>query len=76
MSLEGTWANHVIIQAVADAMNLKIHIIESDSNFREVTLVEPANTTINIATHLHRAYRSNALCLNMSNCTSAKFKQY
>ena len=28
MSLQGTWANHIIIQAVADAMNLKIHIIE------------------------------------------------
>ena len=48
MSLQGTWANHIIIQAVADAMNLKIHIIESDSNFREVTVVEPANATTNI----------------------------
>ncbi|XP_048578012.1 uncharacterized protein LOC125559885 [Nematostella vectensis] len=47
MSLQGTWANHIIIQAVADAMSLKIHIIESDSNIREVTLVEPANTIIN-----------------------------
>ena len=43
MSLQGTWANHIVILAVAEAMNLKIHIIESDSNFREVTLVEPAN---------------------------------
>jgi len=50
MSLQGTWANHIIIQAVADAMNLKIHIIESDSNFREVTVVEPANATTNIRT--------------------------
>ena len=48
MSLQGTWANHIIIQAVTDAMNLKIHIIESDSNIREVTLIEPANTTTNI----------------------------
>ena len=50
MSLQGTWANHIIIQAVADAMNLNIHIIESDSNFREVTVVEPANATTNIRT--------------------------
>ena len=35
MSLQGTWANHIIIQAVADAMKLKIHIIESDSNYRD-----------------------------------------
>lgn len=26
MSRQGTWADHIIIQAVADAMNLKIHI--------------------------------------------------
>ena len=31
-------------------MNLKIHIIESGSNFREVTVVEPANATTNIRT--------------------------
>ena len=48
MSLQGTWANHIIIQAVADAMNLKIHIIESDSNYREITLVQPANATSDI----------------------------
>lgn len=34
--------------AVADAMILKIHIIESDSNYREITLVQPANATSDI----------------------------
>jgi len=47
MSCAGTWADNIIIQAVADAMNLKIHIIESDDNFRNMTLVEPANTIEN-----------------------------
>ena len=28
MSFQGTWTNHIIIQAVADAMNIKIHVIE------------------------------------------------
>ena len=46
MSRQGTWADHIIIQAVADVMNLKIHIIESDNNFRDMTLVEPSNSTI------------------------------
>ena len=46
MSLQGTGANHIIIQAVADAMNLKIHIRESDSNYREITLVQPATSDI------------------------------
>ena len=43
MSRQGTRADHIIIQAVADAMNLKIHKIESDENFRELTLVEQTN---------------------------------
>ena len=50
MSVQGTWANHLVIQAVADAMNLKPHIIESDPNFREVTLIEPANAATDIRT--------------------------
>ena len=32
MSSQGTWADHLIIQAVADAMNLIIQIIESNGN--------------------------------------------
>ena len=40
MSKQGTWADNIVIQAVADAMNLKIHIIESNQNFSEFTLVE------------------------------------
>lgn len=45
MSLEGTWADHIIIQAVADTLNLRIHIIESSDNFRDMSLVEAVNTT-------------------------------
>ena len=33
----GTWADNIIIQAVADAMNLMIHITESNENFIEIT---------------------------------------
>ena len=39
MSMQGTWADNIVIQEVADPMNLKIHIIESDENFRDVTIV-------------------------------------
>ena len=55
MSRQGMWADHIIIQAVADLMNLKIHIIESDNNFREMTLVEPSNNTKQNATILDRS---------------------
>ena len=47
MSMQGTWANNMIIQAVADALNLEIYIIESNQNFREMTLVEPSNAIQN-----------------------------
>ena len=43
MSMQGTWADHVIIQAVADAMNLIIHVIESVETFSDVTLVHTSN---------------------------------
>ena len=48
MSMSGTWADHVIIQAVADAMNLKIHAIESSQNFADITVVELANILQNL----------------------------
>ena len=46
MSKRGTWADNIVIQAVADAMNLKIHIIESNQNFSELTLVECAHQNV------------------------------
>ena len=47
MSRPGTWADNIIIQAVADSMNLQIHIIESNPNFTEMTLVEATSLTQN-----------------------------
>ena len=40
MSLQGTWADHIIIQAVANALNLNINIIESEDRFSATTLVQ------------------------------------
>lgn len=42
MSMQGTWV-HNIIQVVTDAMNLRVHIIESNKIFSDMTLVEPSN---------------------------------
>jgi endonuclease/exonuclease/phosphatase (EEP) superfamily protein YafD len=39
MSTLGTWADHIIIQAVANANSLRIHITESAPNFCESTVV-------------------------------------
>ena len=40
MSLEGTRCDHLVIQAVADILNLRIHIVESDKNFASFNTVE------------------------------------
>ena len=39
MSRLGTWADHIIIQAVANANNLRINITESEPNFSESTTI-------------------------------------
>ena len=44
MSRKGTWADGLIIQAIADKHNLKIHIIESNPNFTEFTVVQAVNS--------------------------------
>lgn len=51
MSWPGTWADHIIIQAVAESINLRIHIIESNPNFTEITLDE-ANPRYNFIGHI------------------------
>ena len=39
MSVLGTWADHIIIQAAANVNGLRIHITESAQNFCESTVV-------------------------------------
>ena len=38
MARQGTWANNIIIQAVASSLNVTINIIESNANFSPVTV--------------------------------------
>ena len=45
MSCQGTWADAIIIQAVANCLNLSIHIAESNETFTPATVVEPVNVT-------------------------------
>lgn len=46
MSMQGTWADHVVIQAVANSLNLKIHIIESNEQFSEITVLQGIDTAV------------------------------
>ena len=45
MSCQGTWADAIIIQAVANCVNLSIHIAESNETFAPVTVVQPVIAT-------------------------------
>ena len=40
-SMQGTWCDALIVQAVADCQNIAIHIMESHENFAGETLIEP-----------------------------------
>ena len=48
----GIWADGIIIQAVADVLNLKVHIIESQPDFAEITVAEAlTNATLRQEQH-------------------------
>ena len=44
MSMQGTWCDGLIVQAVANALRKTLHIIESYQNFTKRTIIEPALT--------------------------------
>ena len=56
MSCQGTWADAIIIQAVANCLNLSIHIAESNETFNPVTIVQPMNVTSG-CTKIYTAHR-------------------
>ena len=45
MSMPGTWADGIIIQAVADQLQLKLTIAETHEQFQEYSIVQPVLST-------------------------------
>ena len=41
MCIQGTWSDVLIVQAVADALNVVTHIVESNPGFSPITTVYP-----------------------------------
>ena len=71
MARQGTWADNIIIQAVANSLNITINtiIIESNANFPSVTVIDPVNTdrqTTNIGHIREYHYMSTMPVLNSS----------
>ena len=44
MAKQGTRADNIIVQAVANSLNVTINIVESNANFSPVTVINPINT--------------------------------
>ena len=42
MSVNGTWADAIVVQATSDALNCVIDITESALNFNATTIIHPA----------------------------------
>ena len=45
MSMQGTWCDALIVQAVAESLNIQIYIVESHINFGQATLIEPRHSS-------------------------------
>ena len=50
MCTQGTWADALIIQAVADALNVTIKIVESNQGFAPLTTVYPVQERNTLST--------------------------
>ena len=63
MSCQGTWADAIIIQAVANCLNLSVHIAESNETFNPVTIVQPMNVTSG-CTKIYIVHMSETHCMS------------
>ena len=56
MCTQGTWADALIIQAVADALKVNIQIVESNQGFAPLTTVYPAVQERNTVYNYYRSH--------------------
>ena len=75
MCTQGTWADALIIQAVADALKVTIQIVESNQGFAPVTTVYPVqerNTLSTITIGHIDEYQLNYISLCINHCLTIK----
>ena len=71
MSHQGTRADVLVIQAVADALNLSLHIIEFNPGFVSVTNINPVRATVMNVGHLDEIYYVPTVPFNQSTTEEA-----
>ena len=64
MSQQGTWAEALVIQAVADAFHLTINIVEPKERFAPHTVISPAAIPGHEPTVINIGHVDVKLCLN------------
>lgn len=68
MSMQGTWADHLSIQAVADALSLRINNIESNEDFTEMSVVEAVDGTSNSRRNIYIGHVSEVHYVSTAQC--------
>ncbi|CAB4033998.1 Hypothetical predicted protein, partial [Paramuricea clavata] len=69
MSMQGTWGDAMIIQAVADQLKLKITITETHEGFREYSIIQPVSSTQQL-THVYLGHIDEYHYVSTLPCTS------
>ena len=69
MSMQGTWGDAIIIQAVADQLKLKITIAETHEGFREYSIIQPVSS-IQQLTHVYLGHIDEYHYVSTLPCTS------
>ena len=69
MSMQGTWGDAMIIQAVADQLKLKITIAETHEGFCEYSIIQPVSSTRQL-THVYLGHIDEYHYVSTLPCTS------
>jgi hypothetical protein len=69
MSMQGTWGDAMIIQAVADQLKLKIIIAETHEGFREYSIIQHVSSTQQL-THVYLGHIDEDHYVSTLPCTS------
>jgi len=85
MCIQGTWADALIIQAVADALNVTIPMVESNQGFAPLTTVYPVqerntSSTIDechyVSTTALQSNASISMCNELTNDTQSSINKH
>ena len=75
MSMQGTWGDAMIIQAVADQLKFKITIAETHEGFREYSIIQPVSSTEQL-THVYLGHIDEFHYVSTLPCTGTSMSGF